>query len=84
MKLTFSTKNKVKSPARLIDENNENIQKKPSPQGYIDKPMDNNNTTTMLIGTVGSRSIDINFTTRRTTNNMFEAIKPTRDCNCGK
>lgn len=83
MKLTFSTKNKLKSPARLIDGNNDNIQKNPSPQPYIATPMDNNNTNNnMFIGAIGSRSIDIS--TRRTTNNMFEAIKPTRDCNCGK
>lgn len=79
MKLTFSTKNKLKSPARLMDENNDGIKKESSSAGqYIARSMDTN-TNTMFIGTVGSLT-----TTRRTTNNMFESIKPTRDCNCGK
>lgn len=74
MKLVFSTKNKLKSPSRvLMDENGENTKMGFEPS--VNR-MDNKNPV------LGSRDID--FITRRTTYNMFEAIKPTRDCNCGK
>jgi len=80
MKLTFSTKNELKSPARLINENNnnntENLKKELEPTPSIINKVENRN---MLSG-----SRDINFNTGRTKYNMFEAIKPTRDCNCGK
>jgi len=81
MKLVFSTKNKLKSPSRvLMDENGENENTKKGLESYSSTSsaniMDNKNRV------LGSR--DIHFITRRTTYNMFEVIKPTRDCNCGK
>jgi hypothetical protein len=78
MKLVFSTKNKLKSPSRVLMDENENTKK--GVESYSStlsaNSMDNKNRV------LGSR--DIHFITRRTTYNMFEVIKPTRDCNCGK
>jgi hypothetical protein len=83
MNLVFSTKNQVKASSYVITEKNQKNMEQENYINSISKTFDNsfNNKSNPFTTTLSFSNKSI-FSKQNY--NMFESIKPTRECNCGK
>jgi len=83
MNLVFSTKNRVKASSYVITEKNQKNMEQENNINSISKTFDNsfNNKSDPFAATLSFANKSI-FS--KQSYNMFESIKPTRECNCGK
>ena len=83
MNLVFSTKNRVKAPAYVITEKNQKNMEQENNTNSLSKTLDSsfNNKSGPFTATMSFTNKSI-FSKPKY--NMFDSIKPTRECNCGK
>ena len=83
MNLVFSTKNRLKASSYVITEKNQKNMEQENYINRISQTVDNsfNNKSHPFTGTLSFSNKSI-FS--KQSYNMFESIKPTRECNCGK